>query len=149
MMNGQSDSSQIVVAMLYNNALGHARDGDMHAAAELVASACAIPGGPCEVPILACKVHFAIGDFLSAEIFLEDARRRGADGNILDPMRREIDRSNRIRNNGRVSALDTIPGRMEPGASWRMAFSDWIERTAFEICQHLRDIAPRNQGSRN
>jgi hypothetical protein len=148
-MNSQSDPSQTVVAMLYNNAIGHARDGDMHAVAVLVVTACAIPGGPCEVPVLACKIHFGIGDLQSAEMFLEDARSRGADGEILNPMRREIDHSNRISRNGRVSALDTIPGKMESGASWRMAFSDWIERTAFEICQHLRDIAPSNQRSRN
>lgn len=138
-MNSQTDPNQIVVAMLYNNALGHARDCDMHAAAELSAAASAIPGGPCEVPVLACKAHFAIGDLQSAEIFLEDARSRGAVGELLDPMRREIDRSKRIGQSGKVCALSVIPGKPHPGASWRMSFSNWIERTAYEICQSIRD----------
>jgi hypothetical protein len=55
-------------------------------------------------------------------------------------MRREIDRSKRIAKNGRVSALAAIPGRPHSGASWRVALSDWIERTAHEICQEMRDI---------
>jgi len=132
-------AERTLATLLFNTGVEASRVGRRDEAVEAFTSAARLEPSDLRFAIVACKACFAVGRLEDAEVYLKGAKSLGAGEEQLLRMSKAIKRAAVVQASDRVPACFE-PGVMEqPGASWILAFCNWLESVVHEICEDLRE----------